>query len=385
MNICLNLLLEWRKNNAYEIDGVIVANDEIYPRKSGNPEHAFAFKMVMSDQVAEAKVVDVLWEASKDGYLKPRVRIEPIQLGGVRIEYATGFNGKFIEDNKIGVGTVILMVRSGDVIPYIKSVSVPAEKGKMPSVPYVWNKTHVDILLENPADDITVQEKNVTSFFTHLEVDGLAKGNIKKLFKTGFDTVPKILKMSVADFETVEGFKRKMSEKIYNSIQEKINAASLQDIIVASGKLGRGLGDKKIQIILEAYPDILRTSIEESEKEKLLVSINGIGKENAHEFVKHIPEVIAFLDECGLHDKLNERPIHINDPNVESKNVVKHPLYGKLFVMTKIRDKEIIEFIASVGGILENSMKKILRFSLLKRKKMYPIKRNLQRRTIYRL
>ena len=132
------ILVDWRTNYMYEIDGVIVTNDEIYERISGNPDHAFAFKMVLLDQMAEAKVVDVIWEASKSGYLKPRVRIEPIRLGGVTIEYATGFNGKFIEDNKIGIGALIQMIRSGDVIPYIKSVTMPAEKAKMPSVPYVW-------------------------------------------------------------------------------------------------------------------------------------------------------------------------------------------------------------------------------------------------------
>jgi NAD-dependent DNA ligase len=115
-------LVEWRKNYAYEIDGVIVANDSLYEKKAGNPEHAFAFKMVLSDQIAEAKVVDVIWAASKDGYLKPRVQIEPINLGGVRIEFATGFNGAFINDNKIGVGALIELIRSGDVIPYIRKV-----------------------------------------------------------------------------------------------------------------------------------------------------------------------------------------------------------------------------------------------------------------------
>jgi NAD-dependent DNA ligase len=75
-------LIEWRANYAYEIDGVIVTNDAIYERKTGNPDHSFAFKMVLSDQIAEAKVVDVIWTPSKDGYLKPRVRIEPINLGG---------------------------------------------------------------------------------------------------------------------------------------------------------------------------------------------------------------------------------------------------------------------------------------------------------------
>ena len=68
--------------------------EPIYPRPKGNPDYAFAFKMIISDQVAEAKVLDVIWTPSKDGYLKPRVQIEPVTLGGVKIEYATGFNAK---------------------------------------------------------------------------------------------------------------------------------------------------------------------------------------------------------------------------------------------------------------------------------------------------
>ena len=152
-------LLEWRHNYPYEIDGIIVTNDKLYERKPGNPEHSFAFKMVLSDQVAEAKVVDVIWAASKDGYLKPRVQIEPINLGGVRIEYATGFNGAFIKDNKIGVGATIELIRSGDVIPYIRKVIVPADKAKMPAVPHKWNDTHVDIMLEDLDSDETVREE----------------------------------------------------------------------------------------------------------------------------------------------------------------------------------------------------------------------------------
>ena len=92
--------MDWRTNYEYEIDGIIVSDDNVHPRVEGNPDHSFAFKMVMSDQVTEAKVVDVLWKPSKDGYLKPRVRIEPVHIGGVKIEYATGFNGNFVETNK---------------------------------------------------------------------------------------------------------------------------------------------------------------------------------------------------------------------------------------------------------------------------------------------
>jgi NAD-dependent DNA ligase/DNA polymerase/3'-5' exonuclease PolX len=361
-----DILIDWRKNYEYEIDGIIVSNNAIYPREHGNPEHSFAFKMVMSDQVAEAKVIDVLWEASKDGYLKPRVRIEPIQLAGVRIEYATGFNGKFIEDNKIGIGSIIVMVRSGDVIPYIKSVTTQSEKAKMPTVSYIWNKTHVDILLENPNDDIMVQEKNVALFFVSLEVEGLAKGNIKKLFAIGKTSVPKILKMNIADFEMVEGFKRKMSEKIFHSIKDKVEKATLIDIIIASGKMGRGLGERKIQLILSKYPAILTSNESNETKEEMLRQVDGIGKENAHEFVKNIPNFISFLKECQLEYKLENITLNIN--NVTSNNVTvnnmtpisnnTHALFGKKIVMTKVRDAEIIEFMKKNGIIMENTMKK---------------------------
>jgi len=362
-------LVDWRTNYEYEIDGVIVSNDAIYPRAHGNPDHSFAFKMVMSDQVAEAKVVDVLWEASKDGYLKPRVRIEPIQLAGVRIEYATGFNGKFIEDNKIGIGAVIVMVRSGDVIPYIKSVTTPADKAKMPLVPYVWNKTHVDVLLENPNEDVTVQEKIVTLFFVSLEVDGLAKGNIKKLFQKGKTTVPAILKMSVSDFESVEGFKTKMAEKLYNSIRDKVKNASLLDIMVASGKLGRGLGERKIKPILAKYPDILTRCEADEVKENMLKEVEGIGKENAHEFVKNIPSFMTFLKECDLEDKLRGARIQQETAVLQNTFInTGHPLYGKKIVMTKVRDKEIIEFMNKNGLVLEDSMKKDIFVLIVKAK-----------------
>jgi len=345
-----DLLIDLRNTYEYNIDGIIVTNNNIYNRGLGNPEYAFAFKMILSDQVAEAKVIDVEWEASKNGYLKPRVRIEPIRLGGVNIEYATGFNGKFIEDNKIGLGAIIMMVRSGDVIPYIKSVSISAEKPKMPLIPYIWNKTHVDILLENPEDDSVVKEKNITLFFTTLDIDGLAKGNVHKLFISGKITVAQIIQMTETDFQLIEGFQEKTAKKLFNGIRNKLASCSLVDIMVASGKLGRGLGYLKIEPILKKFPDILTSPDSPQAKEEHLKTIIGIGPENAREFVKHIPPFLEFLKICGLEQKLNKIE------NVINKHI--GSLTGKKIVMTKVRDSEIISFITNQGGILENIMKK---------------------------
>jgi DNA ligase (NAD+) len=354
-------LIDWRTHYEYEIDGVIVTNDKIYDRIDGNPEHAFAFKMVISDQMAEAKVVDVIWTASKSGYLKPRVRIEPIRLGGVTIEYATGFNGAFIETNKIGIGAVIQIIRSGDVIPHIKSVTTPAERAKMPLVPYHWTETHVDVVLDNIGEDADVREKNITAFFTSLSVDGLSSGNVKRIIKSGFNTIPVILKMTRVDFEKVEGFGEKMIDKVHTGIREKVKSASLIDIMAASNMFGRGIGLLKIKPIMAAFPDILTRPETVEQKIVMLRTIPGIGPENAKSFAEHILAFLNFLKECDLDYKLTGTSNETGA--VELKNElapvivdVSHPLYQKHVVMTKVRDATIIDGLKRVGGVLDDNM-----------------------------
>jgi NAD-dependent DNA ligase len=349
-NLLSNTLLNWRYNYAYEIDGVIVANDAVYQRKIGNPEHAFAFKMVLSDQIAEAKVVDVIWAASKDGYLKPRVQIEPINLGGVQITYATGFNGAFINDNKIGVGATIELIRSGDVIPYIRKVVVPAEYPRMPSIPFKWNDTHVDIMLEDLESDETVREKNITGFFRGICVEGLSTGNIKRIMDTGYDSVPKILKMTIANFLQVDGFKEKTATKLYDGIREKIEAASLTTIMSASNMFGRGFSEKKIDLIMESYPTVLLSKESNSQKVDKIATIKGMATKSAESFVERIPEFINFIKEAGLVKKLIE--VISEKKEVDQSQ----PLFGKSIVMTGFRDNAIQEALKNIGAKIGSSV-----------------------------
>lgn len=338
-----NLLVKWRDTYMYEIDGIIVTNDQIYPRKSGNPEYAFAFKMVLSDQMAEAKVVDVIWTPSKDGYLKPRVQIEPIFIGGVKIEYATGFNAAFIKDNSIGIGTTIQLIRSGDVIPYIKSVTLPSEP-KMPSVPYIWNDTHIDIMLVNASEDPIVKEKNITGFFKGIKVDGLSSGNISRLINSGFSTVPQIIAMSETDFLKVDGFKDKMANKLYTGIRDKLNETTIIELMAASNIFGRGFSEKKMETVLNELPDILVSNQTYNEKINAVINVKGMALKTAESLVNNIEDFKHFLIDCGLEYKLYEK----NTDNVIKTNTA-HPLFEKTIVLTGTRDKNIIEFLKNTG------------------------------------
>ena len=354
------ILVEWRENYEYTIDGVIVVDDKIYARTKKNPEHGFAFKMVLSDQVAEVKVVDVIWTPSKDGYLKPRLQVEPVTLGGAKIEYATAFNAAFVEDNKIGIGAIVKLVRSGDVIPHIMDVVVPAEKAQMPTVPYKWNETHIDIIMENMEDDETVKEKNIVGFFKGLEVDGLGPGNVKKIITAGYDSVAKIIGMSKTDFLKVVGFKEKMADKIYTSIHKQINDSSLVKIMAVSNIFGRGFGERKIEPIMNKYPDIITSLDSDDEKIKKIVEIRGIEKKTAERFVKHIPAFIDFMKTSKLQSKIEESMTAVTDTNAKSKTIVdtSHPLYDKPIVITGFRNKLLSQELKNIGAKETNAISK---------------------------
>jgi len=358
-----DVLRDARSNDVYDIDGIIVSDDRVYPRTSGNPDHSFAFKMVLSDQAAETHVVNVEWAASKDGFLKPTVHVEPVTVGGVTIRKATGFNAEFIEKHRLGVGAIVRIIRSGDVIPYIQAVVAPATQAQMPTVPYVWNKTHVDILLEHADDDPAVRKKRIVAFFRTLDVDGLREGNVQKLLQAGYDTICKIVKMSAADMLKVEGFQQKTADKLVTGIRQAVARAPLPALMVASGKMGRGLGEKKLETVFEAYPTWW-----ESEERNVdrLAAIKGMSRTAAEELVAHLPAFTAFLEECGI-TALDRTTVPVAPtmqplPAATAATAATAPpapttigpegaaaLAGKTLVMTGIRSKELETALKPLG------------------------------------
>lgn len=345
-------LLQWRETAEYEIDGIICMNDKIYKRSKGNPKHAFAFKMVLLDQKAESQVTNVIWTPSKDGYLKPRIQFEPVLLGGVKIEYATGFNGKFIHENSIGIGSTVGIIRSGDVIPYITHVVKPSTVALMPDVSYVWNETNVDIVLIDKNDDDVVKEKNITGFFRGIGVEGLSTGNVKRIIKAGYDTVPKILTMNIHNFLEVEGFKEKLSSKISEDISTKLKNATIYEIMYSTNIFGRGFGLKKLKHIVQEYPSVLLDDIDDASKVDKIKNISGMAEKTAKKFTEHLPTFLIWLKSSNLEYKLNDK----NDP-FDSQNT-NHYLYGKKYVISGFRNKELLAKLDSVGAIQKESVSK---------------------------
>ena len=228
-----------REKSIYEIDGLVLTNNQSYNRNtSGNPKYAVAFKV--NEKGKLTTVLAVEWQASKHGILIPRLKFEPLIIDGDTVQYCTAFHANFIRDNKIGKGSKIRVVKSGDVIPYVTEV-VESTKASFPNLDYEWNESEVDIFLVKVNDEVLIRQ--LLNFFKVLEIDGVNEGIIKKLVNANYKDINSIYHASQADFLQLAQFKEKSANKLYDNIHKvldhEINLAALMS---ASLVFGFGFG-----------------------------------------------------------------------------------------------------------------------------------------------
>lgn len=186
--------------------------------------------------------------------------------------------------------------------------------------------------------------------------------------------------MTKQDFAKVRGFKDTLTNKIHDGIQHKVQQSTILDLMIASNLFGRGIGERKIRPIVETYPDILTSPKTLEEKYEALLQIRGIGTENAQSFVNGIDAFLELLRETELEHKLDTEPAA---PVSAAKIDTNHPLYDMHVVMSKIRDKEIIEKLKEVGGRLDDNIGKNTAVLIVKSKDDVTVKtKNAQERGI---
>ena len=290
-----DILLDNRKSSSYEIDGVIITNNDVHTRSPNkNPDHAKAFKMVLDDQRAESTVLDINWKPSMYGLLKPVVRIETVKLGGANIQNISAYNARFIKKHNIGPGAIVEIVRSGDVIPKILKVVKAVKKPMFPDEEYTWTDSNVDIILTHPEQNDGVKMKIIEHFFNTHKVPFFKRGTIIKTINAGFNTIPEILSMTVADFEMINGISEKSGKKYRKAIHSNYNKKNIATIMAGSVHFGSGFAITKINPILEKIPDILTTDMEKNEIIESLSSLSGFSKKSATKFMKGLPSFKEF-------------------------------------------------------------------------------------------
>jgi len=352
-----------RTKSEYNIDGIIVTSIGDHDRNiDGNPEYAFAFKDIIQDQITKTTIESIEWNVSKDGYVKPTLILKPVTIGGVEIKRTTGNNAKFIVDNILGPGAIIEIIRSGDVIPKVQKVIKIASSGKpdLPEGKWHWNKTNVDIIIDD-IDNDEVLVKNIYFFFSTLNTKGLGEQNVKKLIDSGLNSILKIITATKEDFLNVDGFAEKSVDNLIESIKFAITDVPLYKIMAASNKIGHGIGEERIKQVLSIYPNLLTDYKKWDNKEFIenLKQINGWELKTSTLFVTNFHEFIKFFNSIKKYIKLEV-----------TKQIINGNFTDKIIVFTGFRDKDLQNKIEDQGGKIASSISKNTDFLIVKDQSM---------------
>lgn len=366
------LLLEYKAASEYEIDGIIVNDDSeayTYP-KSGNPKYAVAFKMRLEEQMATTTVEFVEYNITKNGLLKPRVKFAPVVIGGDSINYATGFNAKFIKDNNLGVGAQIHVIKSGDVIPYILDVLKPATSGRWqePDIPYDWVEGGIDIRPRNLADAPEMINRVLLHFFDTLGVDGLKAGTLDKLINAGYNTVNLILSLQPESLINITGFQVKSAQKLVDNIRvgvlEKEHRLS---VVMTAANLWHGFGVKKFDLVCAVIPQarLLGQQTPEITKQEI-VAIDGFSDKTADAFLAGLPKFRSWLAEHPRLRLINPQAAAQQQLAAQQQQValaaqatgLLAELHDKKVVFTGFRDADLEAKLASYGITIQSGVNK---------------------------
>ncbi len=297
-----------------------------------------------------------------DGYLKPKVQINPINLVGVTINYATAFHAKFVEENKLGPGSIIKIIRSGDVIPHIMEVIKPStsNKPKMPDTEYIWDKNHVNIIVKNINKSEylnTIKAKKMDYFFSVLDVKNISLGILTKLVDNGYDNIIDILSADKKELEKIDGIGKKLIEKIFDNIDEVMDNLSLEKLMAGSHVFGTGIGERKIKLIIKEIPNILNIK-DKKELKELILKIDGFSDISADKFVNNLDKFKVFYKELKEIYDIDYIEEKLNKTNAKeiTKDKSKNIFDNMKIVFTGFRDKELQDNIENMGGKVSTSV-----------------------------
>ncbi len=251
---------EWtekRETLEYDVDGVVVkVNDREDRRALGStakfPRWAVSFKFPARQ--ATTRLNDIIVQVGRTGALTPVAVLEPVKLSGTTISRATLHNEDEIRRKDIRIGDVVLIERSGDVIPQVvgpmrerrtgreKAFTLPAR------CPVCGSKTfrpegEIVSRCVNPSCPARLRE-TILHFAGRraMNIEGLGEALVDQLMEKKLVTsIPDIYGL---DFETLAGLDR-MGSKSARNLLDELEASRKNDASRLIFALGiRHVGEK---------------------------------------------------------------------------------------------------------------------------------------------
>jgi len=300
-------------------------------------------------------------QVGRTGALTPVALLEPVKLSGITISRATLHNEEEIKRKEIRKGDIVLIERSGDVIPRIVSVMKEKRTGqeKIFTLPTLCPVCQTKIF-KPKGDTISrcinpscpaIMRQSLLHFASRraMNIEGLGNALVDQMIKEKLVTeIPDLYSLKLKDLDKLERMGRISSLNLLDEIKKSKNQ-SLIRVIFALGI--RYVGERTARILASHYKNMKKLT--EAKPDELL-AIKDIGPKVSEGIVYFFkqPEnikLIQKLEAAGLNFSSLESSTR-KDPYLGDKLFV---LTGTLSSMTREQAKEKIK---NLGGIVTSSL-----------------------------
>lgn len=236
-------LINERKLFSFDIDGLVIKINDLKLQKdlrshNNRPKGQVAYKFPA--QSNETRIVSIDWQIGPMGAITPVAKVDPIELSGAIITFASLANYSLIKEKNININDIVELSRRGDVIPHIEKVISKVTPGhaKPPiNCPSCNTKLIVDskfIHCPNAKKCPAQILGSLKLFCDTLEIKGISDKTIEKLYNINLIRLPgDFYKLKVSDFENLAGLGEKSGSNIVHQIQNK-KTLTLKQVLDAS-------------------------------------------------------------------------------------------------------------------------------------------------------
>ncbi|CDO19122.1 DNA ligase (Polydeoxyribonucleotide synthase [NAD(+)]) [Streptococcus gallolyticus] len=354
-----------RDNLPYDIDGIVIKVNSLAMQEELGftvkaPRWAIAYKFPAEEK--EAEILSVDWTVGRTGVVTPTANLSPVQLAGTTVSRATLHNVDYIAEKDIRIGDTVIVYKAGDIIPAVLHV-VDSKRDKQVPMPIPESCPSCDSELIHYEDEVALRcinplcpsqiQERLTHFASRdaMNITGLGPSIVKKLFKAELvHDVADIYQLTVEDLLSLDGFKEKSAEKLYNAIQvSKENSAD--KLLFGLGI--RHVGAKASRQLLEVFETIDQLVAADADS---IASIDGLGTVIANSLrsyfaKKEATELLHELKNAGVNFAYLGKKVS-KDAQLAGLTVV---LTGKLERLTRNEAKEKLQ---DLGAKVTNSVSK---------------------------
>ena len=365
INTVLDEIDEKRNSYEYQIDGAVLkVNSNLVQDKIGftskAPRWALAYKFPAEEQTTT--LLDIKLQVGRTGAVTPVAVLDPINVGGAQVSFATLHNPDEIQRKDLRINDVVIVRRAGDVIPEVVSSIKKRRDGRQQE----WKmqkacpcgEYEIEFINDEKVPRCSgsyacvIAKKEMLIYFASkagLDIEGLGKETVETLIENNLvNSYEDFYSLNYEELISLPQWKEKKTKNLLDAIKESVTSEPVK-ILSALGI--RYVGKQTAKLLINNFGSInsiFESSIQEVEK------IHGISGSVANSLI----DWYAIESNKSLLSKFNKIGFRINEVVKSSSG----KLNGKTFVLTgtlsSLTRQEATNLIEKSGGVVTTSVSK---------------------------